>query len=171
MGWFSGKNKYSRVHIWFNTDQTIFDMVKTKTEIWFWIMFGGLEHLAHVILLSGSTWEKKLWHLKNKNAGKWICSFQRFLLIWMCIMGFLVEVTPLFWYKPTLRLLANDRKIYKIYKWQIKGKMKVKMSKNSHKIDKKHAFWSLNDLELQIYRGHISYVHRKFIVGQYFTYI
>ena len=55
-------------------------------------------------------------------------------------MWFLVEVTPLFWYKATLRSLANDRKIYEILKLKIQGQMKVKMSKNSHKIDKKQAF-------------------------------
>ena len=58
----------------------------------------------------------------------------------MCFMGLLVEVTPLFWYKPTLRSLANDRKIYKIYKRKSKCKMKVKVSKNSHKIDKNKHF-------------------------------
>ena len=57
----------------------------------------------------------------------------------MCIMEFLVEITPLFWYKTTLRSLANDWKIYKIYKLKIQGQMKVKMSKNSHKSDKKQA--------------------------------
>ena len=58
----------------------------------------------------------------------------------MCIMGFLVEVTPLFWYKATLRSLVNDRKIYNIYNLKIQGHTKVKMSKSSHKIDKKQAF-------------------------------
>ena len=58
-------------------------------------------------------------------------------------MGFLVEVTPLFWYKATLRSLANDRKIYRIYNLKIQGQMKIKMSKNSHKIDKKNKHFDL----------------------------
>ena len=146
-------------------------MVKSKTKIWFWIMLGGLEHLTCVILLSGPTREKKLWLLKNENAGKWFSRFLRFSLMCMCIMGLLVEVTSWFWYQIKLRSLVNDRKIYEIYKLKNQGQMKVKMYKNSPKIDKNQAFWSLNDLELLFNRIHIAYDHHKFISGQYLTYI
>ena len=134
-------------------------------------MLGGLEHLACVILLSGPTWEKKLWLLKNENAGKWFSRFLRFSLMWMCIMGLLVEVTSWFWYQIKLRSLVNDRKIYEIYKLKNQGQMKVKMYKNSQKINKNQAFWSLNDHELLFNRIHISYDIHKFILGQYLTYI
>ena len=150
----------------FNTDQTIFNMVKTKTEIWFWIMSGGLEHLACVILLSGPTWENKLWLLKNKNAGKWNSRFLRFSLMLMCIVGFLVEVISWFWYQNKLRSLVSDRKIYAIYKLKNQGQIKVKLYENSQEILKNQAFLYLNDLELLFNRIHISYDHHKFILRQ-----
>ena len=84
-------------------------------------------------------------------------------------MGLLVEVTSWFWYQIKLRSLVNDRKIYEIYKLKNQGQMKVKMYKNTPKIDKNQAFWYLNDLELLFNRINIAYDHHKFISGQYFT--
>ena len=77
------------------------------------------------ILLLGLTLEKE-WSFLS-----------RFLLLCMCIAGFLVEVSSLFWYTITLRLLANDVKILSL---ENQGQMRVKMSKNSHKIDKNMHF-------------------------------
>ena len=44
-----------------------------------------------------------------------------------------------------------------------------KCIKIAKKLVKKQTFWSLNDLELLIYRVYISYIHHKFILWQYPT--